>query len=223
MSLADLRANPPVARQEESFRVALRPDLATRIKELTAELADLPDPVVKQRKMVQSEPEVIEHPRAVEIRAEIEAMSSEFDSEFGTLVIRRTKSDGEWRRWADANPPRSEEDNKVAHVRDLRATAGLVNADALMDDLGSYAWSWNGEPLQPGDWEAIFADNVLPGDKIQMAKTVVNFYEASPDFTQWRRLLSDALTKFNVSEQPESSESPSDDSSDGNLELSSED
>lgn len=222
MSLADLRVNPPAARQEEPFRIALRPDLAARIKELTDELAELPDPIVKARKSGQSEPEIIEDPRAVEIRTEIADLMEQFSDEFGTLVIRRTKTDGEWRQWADAHPPRDEKVNKVGYVRDLRTTAGIVNADALVDDLASYAWSWNGERLAEGDWAAIFADNVLPGDKLKMAKAVVNFYESSPDFTQWRRALSAALTKYDDSVRPENSESPSSDSTDGSPALSSE-
>lgn len=222
MSLADLRANPPSARQEEAFRVALRPDLAARIKELTGELANLPDPVVKPRRLSQPEPEVVEHPRSVEIRDLIATLMEQFENEFGTLVVRRTRTDGEWRRWADANPPRGADENKVAHARDLRATAGLVNADALINDLGAYAWSWNGERLSDGDWDAIFADSVLPGDKMKMAETVVKFYEASPDFTQWRRILSDALSEYDASERHETSASPSDDFSDGNLDPSSE-
>lgn len=223
MSLADLRANPPTeARQEEPFDLVLRPDIAERVRELQVELADLPEPVEKPRKLSQSKAEVIEHPRVVEIREQMQALMAEAEAASGTLVVRANLTDGEWVRWASENPPRDPEKDRAGAMRDLRVTKGLVNVDALVADLGRFAWTWNGDRLVDGDWERIFANSVIHGDKLRMAERIVGFYEGRQDFPSWRRALSDALTKWSAGEPPEGSGSPTSDSTAGSPALSSE-
>lgn len=218
-SLADLRADKPTARPERSLTVCLRPDLVARVQALTSELANLPEPErPKVRKM--AEASTPEHPRAGEIRDELDALLVEVGEHEGEIVVRANLDDGEWRRWADAHPARPE--GQAGHDRDNTVTGGFANADDLIDTLAAYVTTWNGEPLGEGDWAAIFAPVVPLGDKQEMARLIVAMYEGRMDFPQWRSALSAALLRSVASALPATSASPSSDSTGGNPDESSE-
>lgn len=140
-------------------------------------------------------------------------------AEEGELRVRAIQ-DGEWRRWCDAHPARAE--GEPGHERDTEVAAGYCNADDLIDDLGTYAATFDDEPLAEGDWAAIFADSVSMPDKKQIASAVVAMHESRLDFRPWRNALSANLLKLNDSASRGLSESAPDDSTDGSLELSSE-
>lgn len=218
-SLSDLRANPTPVQAERSMTVCLRSDLVAEVQRLSAEMAALPQPERKRsRKM--GEAAVPEHPRAAEIRAELGALLEQIEEHEGELAIRARLSDGEWRRWVDSNPARDED--QPGHSRDVEVTRGVCNADALIDSLGTFAHSWNGEPLSEGDWASVFEPALGLGDKKELAATVVGLYESRLDFPRWRNGLSAALTKYDDSRSPETSESPRSDSTDGSRAESSE-
>lgn len=221
-SLADLRSTPPTERPQRSVGpICLRPDLVARVQALTAELDELPEPEPpRQRKMSEAKaPEPPQHPRAVEIRAELDALLAEMAEHEGEMVVRATLTDGEWRRWVDAHPPRPE--GESGHDRDFRATGGICNADALIDVLGSFAHAWNGEELDEGDWAAVFEPVILSGDKVELARAVVTMYEGRTDFRQWRSVLSAGLRKWDGSASRETSGSAASDSTAGSREASS--
>jgi hypothetical protein len=218
-SLAELRSAPPTERRTGSVRLCLRPDLVSRVQELTGELAELSEPeFTRPRKMMESAPP--EHPRAIEIKGELDGVLAEIEDHEGEVVVRANLDDGEWRRWVDAHPPRPE--GEPGHDRDRRITGGLANADALIDTLGTFAYTWNSEPLAEGDWASVFEPVVSTGDKAEMARTVVTLYEGRTDFRQWRSALSTGLRKLGDSASPGPSESATSGSTDGNPAPSSE-
>lgn len=221
-TLAELRANPPKSRPERSVTLCLAPHLVAEVQALTEELASLPsqsrtdeggEPTGPPRKMGQGE-----HPRATEIRARLAVLLEEMAEHEGELRLRAT-SDGDWRRWVNEHPGR--EEDQPGHRRDLEVTFGYCNADDLIDALGTYAYSWNGEPLAPGDW-ALLADNIGGPDLKQAATAVVAMHESRLDFRQWRSGLSETLLKSSASASPENSGSAPDVSTGGSLSRSSE-
>lgn len=221
-SLADLRTAPPTERRTGSVRLCLRPDLVARVHALTGELAELPPTLEgeqkRERKM--AEGPTLPHPRAVEIRDELDAVLSEIEDNEGEMTVAATISEGEWRRWVDAHPSRPK--GEPGHDRDQRVSGGLVNADALIDALGTFAYSWNSEPLGEGDWAAIFEPAVGAGDKAEMATAVVTLYEGRTDFRQWRSALSASLQMFDASASLAHTPLAPSDSADGSPAPSSE-
>lgn len=218
-SLSDLRANPTPVQAERSLTVCLRSDLVAEVQRLSAEMAALPEPERKRaRKM--SEPLQAEHPRVAEIRAELGVLLEQIEEHEGELAVRAKLSDGEWRRWVDSHPARDED--APGYSRDVEVTRGVCNADALLEDLGTFVHSWNGEVLADGDWAAVFEPALGQGDKKELAATVVGLYESRLDFPRWRNGLSAALTRYDVSHSPTTSESPRSDSTAGSPDESSE-
>jgi hypothetical protein len=138
----------------------------------------------------------------------------------GELRVRAKRTDGEWRNWANTHPARDE--GEPGHDRDLEVAGGYCSADDLLEDLGTYAYSWNGEELADGDWSAVFQDSVAAPDKKLIAQAVVSMYESRLDFRQWRSGLSDSLSRLSASDSPETSESAPDDSTGGSPSESSE-
>lgn len=208
-SLADLRANPPKSRPERSVTICLAPHLVAEVQALTDELANMPtytppaaadgDRTGPPKRSGQGE-----DPRAPELRDRLALLLDEMAEHEGELRLRAT-SDGEWRRWANEHPGR--EEGQPGHKRDQEVTYGYCDADALIDTLGTYAHSWNGETLGADDW-AMLAGNIGGPDLKQIATSVVAMHESRLDFRQWRSGLSATLRRSNVSASPATSASP---------------
>jgi hypothetical protein len=110
------------------------------------------------------------NPRLDEIEAELAGLYNRIRENEGELLIRAIDG-GKWQSWKDEHPAR--EDNRV----DEEAGLGLVNTTALMAELGDYVEAWNGQPLQPGDWDEAFVPQVAPGDLRALVTAVVLLQE----------------------------------------------
>lgn len=208
-TLAELRANP-APRPERAYSLCLAPHLVAEVQSLTDELSELEmsgedaeqdgpppragDPAVEAKR-----------DRKQEIRARLGELLEEMADYEGELRVRAVKSDGEWRQWVNANPARPEDSPE--HKRDMAITFGYCNADALIDDLATYAWTWNSERLADGDWATL---DVGTADKKKIATTVVAMYESDLNLPSWRRALSSNLRQGAYSNSPATSESLSD-------------
>lgn len=201
-SIADLRSENRRAVPERTYEVCLRPDLIARVQELQEEL----ETVANQR--AQANPaengegssrgrKRIGDPAAIreqELRDELGTLASEMLEYTGTLRLRATRSDGDWRRWCYDHPARPAQDEDDAanarHNRDASVALGFCNADDLIDDLAAYAVAWNDEPLSPGDWDVLA---VPAADKKQIARLVVSMYEGEAAVPKLLRGLSASL------------------------------
>jgi hypothetical protein len=201
--VAELRAERSTSRPERPYRaiVGEGQKYVAEMQRLTEEHDDL---VTRQaaeagpRKMG-AKAEV--PPRVIELRdrmAELVDVMGEYE---GELTIRATKTDGEWEQWRIANPAR--EEGEPGHRDDLLVTGGYCNADALMADLATYVAAWNGEPLEPGDFDTF---NLGRPDKKAIAATVVGLYETGDDLPKLRSGLSALLKSEAFSRSPEPSE-----------------
>jgi hypothetical protein len=223
-SLADLRS-APTKRPERSVTVCLAPHLVAEVQSLTEELSALPMPP-RSVDAGDDEPDGRpkrqgegKDPRAAEIEARLEVLLQEMGDAEGELRVRAI-TDGDWRRWVNENPARDE--GKPGHPRDQEVTFGICNADALIDDLGRYAYTWNGEPLAEGDWVEHLSPRLGSPDLKQIATAVVAMHESRLDFRQWRSGLSASLRTLNGSGSPANSPSVPAGSTGGSLAASSE-
>lgn len=222
-SLSDLRAEKRDNRETRPFTACLARDLLAEVQQLTDELdqvtvhieAPSQDDDEKGR---QSEPRRMgqgesaeskaARARAAEIRDRLADVLDEMAEYEGELIVRANRTEGEWRQWTNEHPARDEDD--PGHFRDLEVAFGYCNADDLIDDLATYAHTWNGEPLTNGDWEVL---GVAPPDKKKVAQLVVDMYESvKVSVPKWRSALRANLPTSNDFASPEPSESPSDDS-----------
>jgi hypothetical protein len=218
MSLADLRLNAPKSRPERSVTLCLAPHLVAEVQIITSKMAEIPSPGAAGQRPRRSADG--EDPRAAELRERLEQLLEEMAEHEGEMRLRANRSDGEWRIWCNEHPAR--EEGEPGHERDQRVASGFCNADDLIDDLGTYAAEWDGDPLTGNDWADIFEPNIASADKAAMAQSVVAMYESRLDFPQWRSSLSANLQRLNDLTSPSDSESPTSDSTDGNPEPSSE-
>lgn len=208
-SLTEMRANPPKSRLEQSFEVVLDAELVRRVADLAITIQTLGG----SRRQA-------DRTKARQAADELEGLGPALEAASGTLVLRANLTSGEWRNFVDEHPPRIE--GETGHDRDQRRTFGLVNADALIDHLGRFAHTWDGEPLATDDFDTLLRDNIAPGDLAEMATKVTLMYESSPDFAQWRSVLSTSQPRLHDSAEPETSGSPRSDSTGGSPEVSSE-
>ena len=214
-SLADLRANPPVTQAERSVTICLAPHLVAEVQALTEELHAIPEPKVDGNGNPEGPPRRVgvgEDPRAKEIRDRLAVLLDEMAEHEGEMRL-RAGEDGAWRLWVNEHPARDE--GEPGHKRDVEVTGGYCDADALIEALGDYAYSWNGEPLADGDWDTLFKDSVGGPDKKAMANAVVTMHESRLDFRQWRSGLSDNLHRLSASVSPATSASVPADSTAG--------
>lgn len=213
-SLAELRAQKPDALAERAYTLCLAPHLVAEVQMLTEELSELPDPTIEGHdgERVAAPRRLGEgpNPRAVEIRERLTVLLDEMAEYEGELRLRAKKTDGEWRQWVNEHPARGEDE--PGHRRDLEVTFGYCNADALMDDLETYAHAWNGEPLAEGDWAMLKVGNA---DKKKLATLVAVMYESDLSLPKWRSGLSASLRTERASALPDSLGSVSDGSSAG--------
>jgi hypothetical protein len=181
-SLDELRASKSTGLHERTYSLCLAAGLIAETQMLHEELATLP---AQKRAADDSEREGAPRragegvdPRYAEIEARMEAIFEEMDEHTGELRLRAVPN-GTWREWVDEHPAR--EDNK----RDEQVTFGICNADALVDDLGMFAHTWNGDELKPGDWDFV-ASKAAPADLKAMAGLVVVMHERVVDLPKWR-------------------------------------
>lgn len=188
-SLAELRQSPATSAPERSYRLCLAAGLVAEVQSLTEELAaiavpprtDEDEPAAPPKRMAEGG----ESPREAEIKQRLRELWDEMEEHTGELRLRAVDS-GAWRRWVDAHPAR--EDN----ARDARIAYGACNGDDLIDDLATYAHSWNGDPLAEGDWEFI-RSKASGGDLQALAQAVVMMHEVAPDLPKLRRVSLDSL------------------------------
>lgn len=213
-SLADLRARPVTERNQRAVPVCLKPELLAELQALSGRLdaftiagaAAADDENRQGPPLRQGQSEA---PEAAEVRAEIARVLEDMADHEGEVRLRASLSDGEWRQWVDNHPPRPE--GSKGHQRDMRWASGFCNVDALVDDLGKFAHSYNDEPLGDDGWTEVLDPRLGLADKSQMASAVVSMYERVADFRQWRQILSATLNKSAGSSSPSTSGSPSDD------------
>lgn len=204
-SIADLRANPTTARAERSETICLAPNLVARVVALTEKLTmvvappldDDGEPTGPPRKMGQGL-----EPAQRKIRTDLAAALAEMAEHEGEIILRAT-TDGEWRNWVNAHPARKEDG--PGYDRDQEVTFGYCNADDLIDDLGKYAYSWDGDRLADGDW-AILAGSIAGPDKKRLASVVTSMFESRLDFRGWRQGLQETLTGLTALPSPAPSE-----------------
>lgn len=178
-TLAELRAKKANTLPTHTQRITLDQTLLADVERLHAEKADLlreaqrqtqdgqPDPAAANRKMAEGLP-----PRVAEINAELAEIHDQLRASEGDLLLRAIRGH-EWQAWKDAHPPR--EDN----VTDRDVAFGVCNATDLLNDLGQFAVSWNGEEFSEGDWDGWFRDQIAPGDLREIVSAVVAMHEMS--------------------------------------------
>lgn len=204
-SLADLRAGTP-ARPERSLTVTVGEGVryVAKIMALQDELEEAVTRMTgdgSPRKMGEGVP-----PELDALREQIAEQARLMGDYEGTILIRATRTDGEWRRWCNEHPPR--EDGKPGRDRDVeltgwsdgRRSVARCNADALMDDLATYVVEWEGERLEDGDFDRL---GIAGPDRKQIARMVVDMYENEAlDVPKWRRGLSGIQASATSSDSP---------------------
>lgn len=177
-TLAELRAEKaqPASLPTHLARLCLDQKVLANIQRLTAEKHHIeittPAPVDDDEK--QTRPRRAGegvNPRLAQIDAELEAEYDAMREAEGELLLQAGEG-GAWLRWKDDHPPRegNESDERLAY--------GLCNAADLMDDLGSYVVSWNGDDFGPGEWDDWFKAKVAPADLGALVNAVVAMHES---------------------------------------------
>lgn len=196
-SIADLRAEKSTLRPRRIYRAVVGDGqkYVAETQQLTGEMETLQIKHAAIEEAEQQKPRktgegvspdltaIRERVEAIKARlAELADLMGEYD---GDLTVEATKSDGDWEQWRIANPARGEDE--PGHRDDLVLTGGHCNSDALIADLAAYVVAWNGEPLGPGDFEAL---NLLRPDKKVIAAMVDGLYETGDDLPKWLAALS---------------------------------
>lgn len=183
-SLAELRQSPHTALPERTYRICLSQALVGEAQALAEEKAGLevaasrgiedPDEAARIRKGGEGR-----SPRLAEIDARLEVIYDLMREHEGDIGLRGVPG-GDWQRWCDAHPAR--EDGRDARGRPIILAVddivayGVCDASALMARLGDFAVSWNGAPLETGDW-AWLEEKSPPGDIKEMTRWVVQMHE----------------------------------------------
>lgn len=212
-SLADLRTSPHTSLPERSYSLCLAAGLVAEVQTLLDELDTLMVTTQSDDDKPTGPPKRLNDgpgPRIAAVNARLAEVWSEMDEHTGDLRLRAI-TDGEWRRWVDENPARPES------ARDDDIAYGVCNADALMLNLGRFAHSWNGEPIAEQDW-AFIESKAGHADLKQIARAVVTMHEMAADLGKYRLLSLGNRGSANGSPSRSASESPPDDSTDGNPE-----
>lgn len=110
-------------------------------------------------------------PRAEQIKAEAGELHSRLVDHQGEITLVGALSDGEWLLWKEEHPAR---DDSVA---DERIGRGWCNTTDLFNDLGKFVGEWNGEPIEPGDWDSWLAEQIAFADKRDLVAEVIDLYE----------------------------------------------
>lgn len=184
-SLAELRQSPRVGLPQRSYQLCVSSAVLGEYQTLLAQLEE-----AEVTAAAQSEGDESKAPPkrmgkgsdAARIRARLAELRDELAEHTGTLILRGI-DEGSWRLWTDAHPAREGND------RDAAIAFACCNADDLIDDLGTFAHTWNGDALGPGDWDFLKA-NAAPGDIKTLAQLVVTMHESVVDIP---KLLSSSL------------------------------
>lgn len=217
-TLAELRARRPVHRSERAFTICLRPDLVAEMQSLSDQLQSL---VLTGEdgppSRMGGEPS---DSRADEIEARLHELAQIMAEDEGELRI--ASDEGKWLQWVKEHPARQKTDDPAGYARDIeisRFVTGYApdgspiltprcNADDLIDDLGIWASSWEGEPLTDTDW-AVLAASIGRPDKKRIAQGVVAIHEQTDfDLGKWRAGLSVTLRKSPADASPALSADP---------------
>lgn len=215
-SLAEILAEPMIERprRSEKFEVYAGKglELYAEIQRLSAEHDRIIEEAAERpRKMGDGVP-----PEAQALRDRMRELAHQAEDYKGTIVLANKRTEGEWIQWRIDHPGR--EKGHGGYREDMAITLGWCDSDALIEDIGTYAESWNGEPLTKAAFDALGIDRL---DKKVMARVVIGWYEVRDDDPKASLSdLSALLTRFASSDSPESSESQSDDSSAGSPESS---
>jgi len=187
-SLADLRANPQPSPAQRSTKVCAAPDLVAELISLAEDLNNLPEVVVDDDGKPAGPPRRVgQGPDAerAELQRRYDEMHAKMSAASRVLVVRDVIGDGAWRRWCNEHPARDE--GEPGHNRDREVAGGYCNADDLLDSLGRFAYSWDGELIGDGDWE-LLSKRFAPSDKKRIATLVTSMYDGNLDIP---KLLSD--------------------------------
>ena len=179
LSIAQMRESGSVGLPERTLRMCLAQKLVAEVQRLESEKASLApgqteDGKAKPRR--NGDPSAL---RIKEIDERLAELLAEMDEHTGTLTIRGI-SGGEWRRWADDHPARTQgaddEGRPQIHPLDADVAYGRVNVSDLLATLDVYAVAWDGTPFGPGDWEFI-ASQAAPGDLAEVCRRVVQILD----------------------------------------------
>jgi hypothetical protein len=184
-TLAELRQSPRVGLPERTYSLCLASKLIGEVRTLAVELDDAMDEAAAQAEGDGSKARprrAGESSTVLKIRKRMAALREEMVEHTGTLGLLGV-DEGKWRAWVDEHPARE------GNARDQQITLGYCNADDLLDDLGTYAKTWNGDDLAAGDWDWI-KSQAAPGDLKELGRLVVSMHEMAVDVP---KLLSDLL------------------------------
>jgi len=202
MSLSDLRRSPHVGRPRRSHPICVARRLTAAYEALLEEASDLEDELAQIPRDIEGEGPSnarladAPDPRIAEIEERLEQIDAEKDrladnmAEHTGEVVVEAMLPGEWKQWVNAHPARDGDDPNFR--RDV-AFGAWCNADALIDDLGLWVVSWNGEPLREGDWEFV-VENAPRGALKQLAALVINMHEGDDVPVPKSRISSSATT-----------------------------
>lgn len=202
MSLADLRRqkDQPASRPTRVVRACLDQSLLADIQRLSEEkrVLLLETPTVDEDGEQAGPPQRTggsrHGARLAAIDDELEPLYQRLRDTEGEILLRATDG-GSWLRWKDAHPAR--EGNEV----DDRLAYGLANATELLEDLGKYAVSWNGDDFGPGEWDW-FSQKVAPADLGACITAVVEMHESRVSAPKSRSTSSDLPTSATDSPSP---------------------
>lgn len=174
-TIAELRARKATLPTRE-IRVCLDHEVLADVQRLTTERNDLQaeaaqakeSGTARSRKMSQGE-----NPRLTEIAAELEALWGRMRESEDTLRLRAMPA-GEWLRFVEENPARS--DSEPGHDVDQMLCMGLCSTAAVYDSLDRFAVQWNDEEIGASDWEAIAAQ-ISPRDLQEIVRLVVLMHQ----------------------------------------------
>ncbi len=184
MTIAQMRANAAApSLPERSYELCLAQDLVSEVQALEQERSDLlvalgrdEDGETAKRPKRNADPR---DARVTEIDQRLDELLEQMREHTGTLVL-RGKTGGDWRRWVDEHPPRQAEHTEGqppgVNLLDLDVAGGFCNAHDLLDSLGAYAATWNGEPVTSEDWDFI-TTNAGAGDLKELCRLVVGMHE----------------------------------------------
>lgn len=223
-TLAELRTRRPTHRSERAFTICLRPDLVAEMQSLSDQLQSL---VLTGEggppSRMGGEPT---DSRADEIEARLHELAAIMAEDEGELRI--ASDEGKWVQWVKEHPARQKDDDPAGYARDIeisRFVTGYAadgspiltprcNGDDLIDDLGIWAYSWDGDLLTDSDW-SVLAPSIGRPDKKRIAQGVVSIHEQTDfDLGKWRAGLSGTLRKSPADVSPAQSDVPPASSSD---------
>lgn len=180
-TIAEMRASQSVGLPERPVPICFAQKIVAQVQSLNAEHDALMEKFALEEAKAKRPIRAGEGrpARVEEILDELEVLFEEMREHTGTLTLRGI-SGGAWRRWVADHPVRqiglTDQGAPIWNPVDEELAYGYCNADALFDDLRTYAKAWNGDPVNDSDWEFIL-EFAAPGDLNEAVKTVVQMHE----------------------------------------------